>query len=105
MGFRATFQARANIEWAVDFFDALGEHGQGAYINYIDPLLVDWQKMYYRNEYDKLLAVQQRWNADGWLQFQQSIGSPYKTVPRKMPRRSAVDLSPLTRTILTANRD
>jgi|GEM_PF-583430 len=95
-------QARPNIEWAVDFFDALGEHAQGAYINYIDPLLVDWQKMYYRNEYDRLLAVQQRWNADGWLQFQQGIGSPYHATPRKIPRKDPVDLSPLTRTILLA---
>lgn len=92
-------QARPNIEWAVDFFDALGEHAQGAYINYIDPLLVDWKKMYYRNEYDNLLAVQQRWNADRWLQFQQSIGSDYRTAPRKNPRKDPVDLSPLTQTI------
>jgi len=93
-------QARPNIEWAVDFFDALGEHAQGAYLNYIDPLLQDWQRMYYRDEYDKLLAVQKRWNADGWLGFQQSIGSGYQTKPRKIPRnpKDQVDLSPLTQT-------
>jgi hypothetical protein len=95
-------QARPNIEWAVDFFDVLGEHAQGAYINYIDPLLIDWQKKYYRNEYDRLEKVQRRWNADGWLQFQQSIGSSYRTELREKPRTEPVDLSPLTRTILAA---
>jgi hypothetical protein len=95
-------QARPNIEWAVDFFDALGEHSQGAYINYIDPLLLDWQKNYYRDEYAKLEKVQERWNADGWLTFQQSIGSSYHTAPRKKPRTDPVDLSPLSRTTLPA---
>ncbi len=95
-------QARLNIEWAVDFFDALGEHSQGAYINYIDPLLLDWQTNYYRDEYAKLEKVQERWNADGWLKFQQSIGSSYHTAPREHPRKKPVDLSPLSRTILAA---
>ncbi|MGA8030168.1 MAG: FAD-binding protein, partial [Bryobacteraceae bacterium] len=98
-------QARPNIEWAVDFFDALGEHAQGAYINYIDPLLVDWQKKYYRNEYDRLLGVQNQWNKDRWLGFQQSIGSGYQTAPRKQPRTKPVDLSPLTRTIFDLKGD
>jgi hypothetical protein len=95
-------QARPNIEWGVDFFDALGEHAQGAYVNYIDPLLIDWQKKYYRDEYERLEKVQKRWNADGWLQFQQSIGSSYRTALRDTPRIKPVDLSPLTRTILPA---
>jgi FAD binding domain/Berberine and berberine like len=94
-------QARPNIEWAVDFFDALGEHAQGAYINYIDPLLLDWQKKYYRDEYHNLEGIQKRWNADGWLQSQQSVGSSYRTAPRANPRVNPVDLSPLTRTLLT----
>jgi hypothetical protein len=87
--------ARPNIEWAVNFFDELGEHAQGAYINYIDPLLLDWKKKYYRDMYDNLLKVQGRWNKDGWLKFQQCIGSDYETAPRTTP----VDLSPLSRTI------
>jgi hypothetical protein len=95
--------ARPNIEWAVDFFDELGEHAQGAYVNYIDPLLLDWQKKYYRSEYDRLVSVQDQWNKDRWLRFQQSIGSYYQTPPRiqppPKPRTKPVDLSPLTRTI------
>jgi hypothetical protein len=94
-------QARPNIEWAVDFFDALGEHAQGADLNYIDPLLLDWQNKYYRNEYDRLLQVRDRWNKDGWLSFQQCIGSDYNTPPRTKP----LDLSPLSRTIYQARKD
>jgi len=56
-------------------------------------------------QYDKLLALQQRWNADAWLRFQQSIDSPYHIAQRKIPRKAPVDLSPLTRTILTAKGD
>jgi hypothetical protein len=96
-------RARPNIEWAIDFFDELGEHAQGAYINYIDPLLLDWQKKYYRNEYDRLIAVQDLWNKDRWLTFQQSIGSDYQTPsriqPPPKPRTNPSDLSPLPRTI------
>ena len=88
-------QARPNIEWAVNFFDELGQYAQGAYVNYIDPLLLDWEKKYYRDEYARLLQVQERWNKDGWLSFQQSIGSDYSTPPRTKP----LDLSPLSRTI------
>jgi hypothetical protein len=95
-------QARPNIEWALDFFDALGEHAQGAYINYIDPLLLDWKENYYRDEYARLKKVQSHWNRDGWLKFQQSIDSSYRTEPREKPRTKPVDLSPLTRTILAA---
>lgn len=87
--------ARPNIEWAVEFFDALGEHAQGAYINYIDPLLLDWKRQYYRNEHDNLRKIQDRWNKDRWFKFQQSIDSNYETPSRKKP----LDLSPLSRTI------
>jgi FAD/FMN-containing dehydrogenase len=95
--------ARENIEWAVDFFDELGEHAQGSYINYIDPLLIDWKKRFYRNEYDRLEAVQKRWNKNGWLKFQQCIGSVFEPVARERnsegKRIKPVDLSPLSRTI------
>jgi len=95
-------QARPNIEWAVDFFDELEQYAQGAYLNYIDPLLLEWQRMYYRNEYARLLQVQERWNRDGWLSFQQCIGSDYNISP---PRTKPVDLSPLSRTIYRVKKD
>lgn len=96
--------ARPNIEWATDFFDELGEHAQGAYLNYIDPLLIDWKKKYYRNEYARLEKVQERWNKEGWLKFQQCIGSPFEPAARPKDnngqRVKPVDLSPLSRTII-----
>jgi hypothetical protein len=100
--------ARPNIEWGVDFFDELGKHAQGAYINYIDPLLLDWTKKYYGSEYDRLRKVQEKWNppdernSDSWLNFQQCIGSHYEPAARTDPstekRTKPVDLSPLSRT-------
>jgi len=39
--------ARRVIEWAYDFFEEVGDRGDGAYLNYIDPLLRDWKQKYY----------------------------------------------------------
>ncbi|MEO6733631.1 MAG: FAD-binding oxidoreductase [Ferruginibacter sp.] len=85
--------ARPNIEWAVKFFDDLGKHAQGSYVNYIDPLLMDWQKNYYKDQYDKLLKVKQYWDPKGQFNFQQGIGSDFSPT-----RTTPLDLSPLTRT-------
>jgi len=95
-------QARPNIEWAVEFFDELAQYAQGAYLNYIDPLLLEWQTNYYRDEYPRLLQVQKRWNQDGWLSFQQCIGSDYNITP---PRTKPLNLSPLSRTIYQIKKD
>lgn len=99
--------ARPNIEWAAQFFDELGTRAQGAYINYIDPLLLDWKRKYYRDEHARLLKVQNRWNKDRWLRFQQCIGSPYEPSPRATPpppKITPLDLSPLSRTILEGTK-
>jgi hypothetical protein len=85
--------ARPNIEWAVNFFDELGKHAQGSYVNYIDPLLLDWQNSYYRQQYDRLLKVKKHWDPKGQFDFQQGIGSTYMAT-----RTNPLDLSPLTRT-------
>jgi hypothetical protein len=86
-------QARPNIEWAVEFFDELGRHSQGAYVNYIDPLLENWQANYYRHLYKRLLAVKARWDPKDKFAFQQGIGSHFA------PTRSRpLDLSPLLKT-------
>jgi FAD/FMN-containing dehydrogenase len=87
--------ARTNIEWAVNFFDELEKHSQGAYLNYIDPLLVDWQQKYYRTNWDKLVKVKKHWDPKGQFDFQQGIGSDFNPT-----RTSPLDLSPLTRTHL-----
>ena len=86
--------ARANVEWAVRFFDDLSPHAQGAYLNYMDPLQLDWQKSYYRGNYDRLLKIREHWDPEHKFNFQQGIGSDY-VVPL---RESPLDLSPLSRT-------
>src|SRR5207253_1112891 len=45
--------AKANIQWSNEFFEALAKAtgSTGAYLNYIDPLLHDWQKKYYGGNY------------------------------------------------------
>jgi hypothetical protein len=86
---------RTNVEWTVKFFDELEQHSQGAYLNYIDPLLVDWQQKYYRANYAKLVEVKKHWDPKGFLDFQQSIGSTFNPT-----RTTPLDLSPLTRTHL-----
>jgi Berberine and berberine like len=91
---------RPNVEWAVKFFDALGKHAQGAYLNYIDPLQLDWQKSYYRDKYDRLLKIRDHWDPEGKFNFQQGIGSDYVVPPRKFP----LDLSPLSRTFSSTRK-
>jgi len=85
--------ARANVEWAHGFFDALRPHFTGAYVNYIDPLLADWPRMYYGENYSRLLAIKQSVDPDGLFCAQQSIGSTFEPSPA-VP----LDLSPLNRT-------
>lgn len=86
-------QARPNIEWAVDFFDELSHHAQGSYLNYVDPLLMDWQNKYYRQHYNRLLQVKQHWDPTGYFDFQQGIGSSFSPT-----RTTPLDLTPLNRT-------
>jgi hypothetical protein len=86
-------QARANVEWAVDFFDEIETHSQGAYLNYMDPLLVDWQAKYYGQSYNRLLEIKNHWDSKGMFDFQQGIGS------RFLPsRKRPLDISPLLNT-------
>jgi hypothetical protein len=85
--------ARANIEWAVDFFDALEIHSQGAYVNYIDPLLLNWQTQYYRHLYGRLMNIKGHWDSTGQFDFQQGIGSQFS--PNRV---RPLDISPLHNT-------
>lgn len=83
----------ANVEWAVKFIDELEAHALGSYINYIDPLLENWQQKYYRESYHRLLQIKSHWDPSGYFNFQQGIGSNFS------PNRTRpLDLSPLERT-------
>lgn len=83
---------RKNIEWAHHFFEDLSAYGSGgAYINYIDPLVKDWQTAYYGQNYERLLKLKSEVDPDNFFRFQQSIGSTYSPNLDRVP----LDLSPL----------
>ena len=67
-----------NIGWAVDLGNALAPYFIGAYVNYIDPFQVDWQKMYYKDNYHRLLEIKTRVDPHNLFRFEQSIGSAYQ---------------------------
>lgn len=83
-----------NVEWAYSFFEALSKAGNatGAYVNYIDPLLHDWQQMYYGSNYNRLMGIKKTIDPNNYFHFQQSVGSAFN------PSKKLTDLSPLNRT-------
>lgn len=85
-----------NVEWAYSFFEALSKAGNatGAYVNYIDPLLHDWQQQYYGSNYKRLMNIKKTIDPNNYFHFQQSVGSPFN------PSKKLTDLSPLNRTQL-----
>ena len=87
---------RTNVEWAYNFFNDLERFGCGSYLNYIDPLLTNWESKFYGKSYKRLLEIKKKWDPSGLFDFQQGIGSTYKA---PQPERNGyLDLSPLYRT-------
>ncbi len=85
--------ARANIEWAHAFFEALQPFFSGAYVNYIDPLLGSWAQRYYLDHYPRLLQIKQQCDPNNFLAFQQGVGSLFEP-----DLSQPLDLAPLNRT-------
>jgi len=56
-------------------------HDVGAYCNYIDPLLTNWQNEFYGGNYDELVRIKKEWDPQGHFNFQQAIGSPFEPTP------------------------
>ncbi|HTN37992.1 MAG TPA: BBE domain-containing protein, partial [Arachidicoccus sp.] len=88
-----------NVNWAYSFFEAFGEAGNatGAYVNYIDPLLHDWQTKYYGDNYKRLVDIKKKIDPNNYFTFQQSVGSLFN------PPQELTDLSPLNRTQIIPN--
>ncbi|MGC4086765.1 MAG: FAD-binding oxidoreductase [Polyangiaceae bacterium] len=87
------YEATDNVDWAYAFGEALEPYMSGAYANYIDPLLRDWPKKYYGDNYARLCAVKKHWDPKNFFRFQQSIGSEFQP-----PGGTPLDLSPLFQT-------
>lgn len=47
----------------------------GAYPNYADNMLPDWQHLYYASHYDKLVSIKQEYDPTNVFRFPESIGS------------------------------
>lgn len=83
-------ETRANVEWAYTFFEELAPFATGAYLNYIDPLLANWQDKYHGANYQRLLDIKRFWDPKNFFHFQQGVGSDFEpdtTLP--------LDLTPL----------
>jgi hypothetical protein len=64
-----------SMRWAYDFFEALRPFFVGAYVNYIDPYLEQWQDAYYGGNYPRLVSVKATYDPDRVFDFPQAIGS------------------------------
>jgi hypothetical protein len=60
--------------WIRDFHAAmLPDSSGGAYVNYIDPALRDWQRAYYGSNYDRLVRVKAAYDPDNLFSMPQGI--------------------------------
>jgi hypothetical protein len=77
-------QDQANVDWINGFYGQMyGERGprpddtlDGCYVNYCDSDLVDWQHLYYKENYSRLQAVKQEWDPNNIFNHGQSIELP-----------------------------
>jgi hypothetical protein len=62
-----------NIAWAQKLGSALYPYFKGAYLNYIDPLLTNWQHEYYQEALPRLKQIKQMVDPTNFFNFKQSI--------------------------------
>ncbi|HEY0729525.1 MAG TPA: BBE domain-containing protein, partial [Pyrinomonadaceae bacterium] len=91
----ATDQTVQNVDWAYKLGEEMAPHSIGAYCNYIDPLLHNWQKEFYGDNYKRLVQIKKAVDPDEHFRFQQAIGSPFNPSPEYPPNQA-----PLYRTFL-----
>jgi hypothetical protein len=93
--YSAVDQMVENVNWAYRLGENMKPFDQGAYCNYIDPLLADWQREYYGGFYDRLVEIKREVDPNDRFRFQQSIGSPFHPDGTYPP-----NLAPLFQTFL-----
>jgi hypothetical protein len=77
-------QDDANLNWIHDFYTAMyGLAGpvpdgtmDGCYVNYPDVDLVDWQHLYYKDNYARLQQAKGIWDPGNVFNHRQSIEPP-----------------------------
>jgi FAD/FMN-containing dehydrogenase len=63
-----------NLEWLEGYYSAMQPYlSGGAYQNFPDRGLVDWQHAYYGKNLDRLVEVKRTWDPDNLFRFPQSI--------------------------------
>ena len=75
---------KINLAWINDLYEQMyGPNGpvpddvmDGCYVNYPDSELDDWQYLYYKEDYDRLQRVKQRWDPGNVFHHRQSIELP-----------------------------
>lgn len=63
----------AGAQWLAFLGAHVFDATTGAYQNYIDPTLANWQSAYYRSNLDRLVSIKNKYDADNLFSFAQSI--------------------------------
>lgn len=64
---------QANIEWVEEFRSAMLAYTRGAYVNFTDLCIDDWQTAYYGGNLQELIRIKQKYDPDNVFCFPQSI--------------------------------